>query len=353
MLLYILVAILIFGVLIFVHELGHFLLAKSLGVQVNEFSICMGPALWQKQRGETTYSLRLIPVGGYCAMEGEDEKSDNPRAFTAVAPWRRLLILIAGSGFNFLCGLLVLLVLYSGVSAIATPTISGFHPDSTVAEDTGLQVGDTLYRIDGERVYLFSDVSLLMDRDTDGKMELTVLRNGKHVELGQVPLARKAYWEDGQQVLLYGLNFGYRELDLAGRLEATWNTALNFSRLVRLGLQDLITGNAGIKELSGPVGIVRIIAETGESSADAEDAVMNIAFLAAFLAVNLAIMNLLPLPALDGGRAFCLLLTWLIETILGRKIDPKYEKWVHTVGMILLMAFIAFISLKDIFQIFK
>lgn len=350
MLLYILIAILIFGVLIAVHELGHFLFAKALGVQVNEYSIGMGPAIVQRQRGETTYSLRWIPIGGYCAMEGEDEQSENPRAFTSAAVWRRFLILIAGSGFNFLCGLLILLVIYSGVETVAQPTVSSFAEGSTIAAETGLQVGDTLYRIDGERVYLYSDVSLLFDRDTDESMALTVLRDGKIVDLGQVPMVKRTF-PNGQKK--YGINFSRGDLTFPLRLQYAWNTARNFTRLVRLGLQDLFTGRVGVREMSGPVGIVNIIATTGEASETSSDAAVNIAYLAAFLAVNLAVMNLLPIPALDGGRAVCLLLTWAAETLLRRKIDPKYEGWLHAAGMIALLAFLAFISVKDIFQIFS
>ena len=153
---YILIAILIFGFLIFIHELGHFLTAKALDVQVNEFSICMGPAIVKKQRGETLYALRCIPVGGYCAMEGEDGESDNPRAFTSKVWWKRLIILAAGSFMNFLTGLVVLAILYSCVSGFSTAKISGFFDGCELQSEQGLQVGDELYKIDGRRVYIYS-----------------------------------------------------------------------------------------------------------------------------------------------------------------------------------------------------
>ena len=146
---YILFAILIFGFLIFIHELGHFLTAKALDVQVNEFSICMGPAILKKQKGETLYSLRCIPVGGYCAMEGEDEESDNPRAFTSKTWWKRLIILAAGSFMNFLTGLVVLALIYSCVAGFSTAKISGFFDGCPLESSQGLQVGDELYKIDG------------------------------------------------------------------------------------------------------------------------------------------------------------------------------------------------------------
>ena len=180
---YILIAILMFGVLIFVHELGHFLTAKALDVQVNEFSICMGPALWKKQRGETLYAIRCIPIGGYCAMEGEDEESDNPRAFTAKPWWKRTIILVAGSAMNFLTGLLVLAILYSTVAGFSTAKITGFFDGCPLQSEQGLQVDDELYKIDGRRVFIYSDVGTLLARNKTGKFDLVVKRDGQLVEL--------------------------------------------------------------------------------------------------------------------------------------------------------------------------
>ena len=165
---YILLAILMFGFLIFIHELGHFLSAKLLDVQVNEFAICMGPVLWQKKKGETTYSLRAIPIGGFCAMEGEDEESDNPRAFPQKSWWRRLVILAAGSFMNYLAGFLAIVILYTGASSYSAPIITDFFEGCPLEASDGLQVGDELYKIDGRRVYLYSDVGTLLSRNKTG-----------------------------------------------------------------------------------------------------------------------------------------------------------------------------------------
>jgi len=349
--LYILLAILIFGLLIAAHELGHFLAAKAVGVRVNEFSICMGPVLWQSTKGETTYSLRAIPIGGYCAMEGEDEESDDPRAFSSASPWRRLLILVAGSAANFLVGFLIVLILYLSAAGFTTTRIAGFFDGSPVPAETGLAVGDELYRIDGERVYLYSDIAMLLGRNDSGVYDLEVRRAGRIVPLDQVPLTPREYKEGGETVLRYGLYFSGEEKTVPGAIRAAWNTARDFARLVRLGLQDLARGAVGIGELSGPVGIVSTIAETGQASETTSQAVRNIAYLAAFLAVNLAVMNLLPLPALDGGRVLFLLLTALAEAVTRRKISRKAEGYLHTAGMILLLAFMAFITFKDIWKL--
>ena len=352
MILYILIAILIFGILIFVHELGHFLAAKAFRVRVNEFAICMGPAIWQKTKGETTYSLRAIPIGGYCAMEGEDEQSDDPRAFSAAKPWKRLVILAAGAAFNFLIGLLILLVIFSFQRALTTTQIDGFFQQSTVSEETGLQIGDEFYSIDGERVYRYSDISLLLSRGDPQSHRIVVIRDGKRVDLGAVPLRLRTFTENGETVTRYGLYFRVAENSFGGCIRAAWYTALDFARLVRLGLQDLVHGLVGVRDLSGPVGIVSAMAQTGEASETAGAAAANLALFAAFLAVNLSVMNLLPLPALDGGRIFFLVITWLIETVFKKKINGKYEAYIHTAGMILLLAFLAFITLKDIVNLF-
>ncbi len=345
-------AILIFGVLIFVHELGHFLVAKRTGVQVNEFALCMGPTLWSKKWGETTYSLRAIPIGGFCAMEGEDEDSENPRAFTSAPVWKRFCILIAGSTMNFLAGLLILVIIFSFAAGFTSTTLSGFTEGATIAEETGLQEGDTLYRIDGKRVYFFRDISLLLSRNTTGQYALEVIRNGKVKDLGTVPMIPKELEVDGEKYFGYGLRFVPREKSVGAVLEEAWFSSIYFCRLVWMGLGDLIGGMVGLDEMSGPVGIVSQIAQTGKNSATTMDAALNIAYFAAFLAVNLAVMNMLPIPALDGGRAFFLLISASVEKITKKKLSSKIEGYIHAAGMLLLLGFIALITLKDIVKLF-
>lgn len=350
--LYILIAILIFGILIMTHELGHFLTAKLFHVRVNEFSICMGPAIFQKTVGETTYALRCIPIGGYCAMEGEDEESEDPRAFTSAKPWKRAIILAAGSAMNFVTGLLVLMVLYSSVTGFYKAEIVDFYPDCPYQAEDGLQIGDELYKIDGRRVYQYSNVNMLMGRNTTGVFDLTIKRDGKLVELQDFPMEKQAYTdENGETVYLYGLYFGFEEKTVGTVLKNAWYTSLDFVRMVWMSLSDLVKGLVSIHDMSGPVGIVSVIAETGENSETAAVAALNIAYLAAFIAVNLAVMNLLPIPALDGGRIFLLAVTWITERIIRRKIPPKYEGYIHAAGMILLLALIAFVTLKDIWKL--
>ena len=349
--LYILLAILLFGVLIFVHELGHFMAAKLLGVQVNEFALCMGPAIFKKQIGETTYSLRCIPIGGYCAMEGEDENSDNPRAFTAKPAWARAIILCAGSFMNFLIGLVILLVLFSTAAGFYSPVISGFETGCPYAGEDALQVGDRLYSIDGERVYLYADVSMLLERNATGVYDLVVVRDGEKVKLNDFTLQKLEYETAEGTVYKYGLNFSVEEKTFGNVLEQSWYNAVDFVRLIRLGFFDLFSGALGIDEMSGPVGIVSAINQTGAQSATTGEAVANIFYFGAFLAVNLALMNMLPIPALDGGRVFFLIITTIVEKISRRRIDPKYEGYIHAAGMVLLLAFMAFVTYEDIMKL--
>ena len=343
---YILFAILIFGFLIFIHELGHFLTAKALDVQVNEFSICMGPAIVKKQKGETLYALRCIPVGGYCAMEGEDEESDNPRAFTSKVWWKRLIILAAGSFMNFLTGLVVLAMIYSCVAGFSTAKISGFFDGCPLESEQGLQVGDELYKIDGRRVYIYSDVGTLLARNKTGKFDLVV-------KLNDFEMKQQLYEVDGEQQLKYGLYFGYEEKTVGTVLKNTWYTALDFARLAWMSLGDLVSGLVSVNDMSGPVGVVSVIAQTGQSAATTADGILNVLYLGAFIAINLAVMNMLPLPALDGGRAFLLLVNTVFTAITKKKIPSKFEGYIHAAGMILLLAFMAFITFKDIWKLVR
>ena len=366
---YILVAILVFSVLIFTHELGHFLTAKLFGVRVNEFALFMGPTIFKRKIGETTYSLRCIPIGGFCAMEGEDEDSEDPHAFTSAKTWKRAIILAAGAAMNFITGLLLLVLLLSSSTRFAEPTIESFM------EGCQLEAAeDEIYSIDGRRVYVYSDISMLMDRNKTGVFDLEVYRNGRLIKLNDFTMELSPYLalEDGSYQLLehetaemlsqqeeteivyrYGLEFSVTEASFGLILKNAWYTAVDFVRMVLMGLEDLLSGFVRIDDMSGPVGIVSVMAETGKASESTSDALFSIAYLSAFIAINLAVMNMLPIPALDGGRVFFLLITWIVEKIIRRKIPAKYEGYIHAAGMILLLGFIAFVTLKDILKLFN
>lgn len=349
---YILAAILVFGVLIAVHELGHFMAAKACGVRVNEFSIGMGPALWKKQKGETQYSLRLFPVGGFCAMEGEEEDSDDPTALNNQGFWAKLLIFAAGAAMNFIAGLLIILVLYADAQAFYVPVVAGFADGCPLESADSLQEGDRLLRIDGEKVYVYSDISLLMGLNKTGAFDLQIERNGEVITLRDFTMERREYNDqNGKAYTGYGLYFGAEEATLGRKLSYSWNNAMDFARLVRLSLQMLVTGQAGVKDLSGPVGIVSTMTQVGEQAATTRAAVENIAYLAALIAVNLAVMNLLPLPALDGGKIFFLVINAVSMQLFKKQIPAKYENYIHFAGLILLLALMAVITFSDVWKL--
>ena len=343
-------AILLFSLLIFVHELGHFLAAKASGVQVNEFAMFMGPALVKWGKGETLYSIRCIPIGGYCAMEGEDEDTDNPRSFQKAAWWKRLIILVAGAAMNLIVGFLLLGITYAPAEAIATPVIAEIREGCTIVSEEGLHVGDRFLEVNGEKIYVASDVSMMLALHPGNTHDLVVERNGETIVFDDYTMETHLFPGESQE--LYGFYFGHEELDLAGKLKYTCLETVNVARSVRLSLQMLLSGQAGLKDLSGPVGIVQIMSDTAAASETAKEAALNLIYFGGFIAINLAIMNLLPIPALDGGRVVGLLLTTGFEKISGRKIDSKYEGYIHGAGMILLLALMALVMFKDIFNLF-
>ena len=350
----ILFAILLFSVLILVHELGHFAAAKLSGVQVNEFSMFMGPAIWQKQVGETLYSVRTIPIGGYCAMEGEDEDTDNPRSFQKAAWWKRLIILVAGAAMNFLIGVVLMVVVYLPVDQAVVPVIDDFEAYSTVNGENGLQPGDRIVELDGEKILVYSDFSLMLQLNPGDVHDLVVERNGRKVALNDFLMERhEVINPDGSRQLLFGMNFTIQDLSFGDRLVYGWTQSVNTVRMVRLSLQMLLNGKAGFKDLSGPVGIVQQMSDVAEASATWVDALINLLYFGGFISINLAVMNLLPIPALDGGRVVGTVITAAVEGITRKKVNPKYEGYLHGAGMILLLGLMAAILFKDIFVIIR
>ena len=350
---YVLIAILAFGILILAHEFGHFITAKLSGVKVNEFSLFMGPAIWKKQKGETLYALRCIPIGGYCAMEGEDGDSDDSRAFTQAKVWKRAVILVAGATMNFILGFLLVVLfvsIYFGsyVKTMPTTEIKEFNGDRPFAQV--LQTGDRLYKINGRRVFTNDDIGLLLDRNAEGIHDLVIIRDGVKLELQDVVMKRDYASEDGR--LLYGLTFETENVTVGSVLARSWNESLNFGRLVWMSLGDLISGRESVKNVSGIVGVVDIVAEAGTQSGTVGIGLLNVLYFFAVISINLGVMNLLPIPALDGGRVVCLFVTAAAEKILRRKIDPKYEGYLNGFFMILLMGLMVLITFKDIWNLF-
>ena len=350
----ILFAILLFSFLIFIHELGHFTAAKLSGVQVNEFSMFMGPVIWKKQVGETLYSIRCIPIGGFCAMEGEDEDTENPRSFQKAAWWKRLVILVAGAAMNFVVGVLIMLIVYAPAQQFVIPVIDFFEEGCILQSPDGLQPGDRFLEVDGEKIFVYSDFSTILSMNPGDIHDIVVERSGQKVVLEDFPLVKAEFPnDDGTTTLRYGFSFALEKATFLKKIHYGWNSAMDTVRIVRMSLQMLVRGRVGLSDMGGPVMIVDQMSQVAAESPTFLDALLNMLYYGGFIAINLAVMNLLPLPALDGGRVVGVMLTTGIEAVTRKKINPKYEGYIHGAGMILLLALMALIMFKDIIFLFK
>lgn len=337
MVLQILLAILIFGLLIFVHEMGHFIAAKAVGVKVNGFSLGLGPRLVGFRIGETDFSLRAFPIGGACMMEGEDDESDEPRAFGNKPVWARFIVLFAGSFMNFLFGLAVIMILLLPRDYLTTTTVEGF-PEELGGSNAGILAGDEFYKINGERVYTADNISFLLERYKGKPYTITVIRDGEKVTLRDVELSPRTFGDSDQ--LRYGFDMAAEEAGFFDKIGYGFNVAADYTRVIRMSIVDLFKGEAKASDLTGPVGITAALSSINEARV--------VWTFAAFIAINLAIMNLLPLPALDGGRIFFLLIELVMRLFGRKKLDPKYENYVHLGGLLLFMLLMVYVTYNDI-----
>ncbi len=419
------IALLVFGILVAIHEFGHFSIAKLSGIKVNKFAIGMGPRLIKFQKGETEYSLRLFPVGGFCAMEGEDDDSDDPRAFRNKPVLKRIAVVVAGAIMNLILGFIVCIIMTCVMEKIPSLTISEFRENAMSAQ-TGLEVGDKILKLDNTNIFNDTDLSYEFGNSKDQIFDVTVKRDGKKITIPDVKFLQEYYYyynEDGILVSVdknkvYGENkdeelkliasnvnkesqdeakesdgnvladkntenkenyhyfyntetekveFGqvkdfmdekYMELGFAQSAFDFWvepaeknivsvmsYSAGSFATLARLiwkSLIDLATGQYGISDLSGPVGIVSAIGEVRSYGLD------NLLKLVAMISINLGIFNLLPIPALDGGRLVFL----IIEAVRRKPVSPEKEGLVHLVFLALLMVLMVVVTISDVKKLF-
>lgn len=336
----IILAILAFGVLVIVHEFGHFITAKRGGVQVNEFWIGMGPTLLKHEHKGTLYCLKLLPFGGACVMEGEDGESESEHAFGRARLRRRILIVAAGALMNFLIGFVILLFAVQAPTdnGFITTTVASISEGSSVLEG-GLQEGDTIISIDGFRLLVRSDLNVAMGMSSSTTHSVKVRRGGETVELPSVPF--EARIDDGEGGKLIGLTFGATPDTVVSRVQYAALTALDDARLVWVSLGQLLGGRVGVNDLAGPVGVASTMAVTARVNIRA------FLQLVAFISINLGVMNLLPLPALDGGRLVFL----IIEGIRRKPVPPKYEGLVHAAGLMLLLMLMVYVTGHDILRL--
>ncbi len=339
--LYVLIAVLIFGLLILIHEGGHFLFARLFGVTVREFSIGMGPAILSRtsKKNDIKYSLRLIPFGGYVSMVGEDEDSDDPNAFHKKKVWQRIVVTAAGAAMNILSGVLVMAILIASASSLASTVVHSFREEA-VSVTAGLQENDRILKVDGVRVHTGDELVYEVMRRGVEPIDLTVLRAGKTLVLSDVtfPIMKES-----------GTTFGtldfyvYSEEKTVGSVfthvvSRSWSTI----KMVWESLFDLLTGRYGIESVSGPVGVNQVMTDAAKSG------VADVAYLAVVISMNLGVMNLLPLPALDGGRLIFL----IIEGIRRKPLSRKVEGYIHFAGFVILMILMAVIMVKDVIGLF-
>ncbi|MBR5129087.1 MAG: RIP metalloprotease RseP [Firmicutes bacterium] len=328
-----LLAILLFCIMIFPHELGHFIAAKRVGVKVNEFAFGMGPLLWKKQGKETLYSIRLFPIGGYCAMEGEDEDCDSPRAFGNKKPWQKILVLAAGSFMNVLCAILIMIIVV-GFLGFTTTTID-MVDEGSPAQVANVLPGDVIVQIDEMQIETWNDVSVAFNSALGKTSTVIVERDGNLEELKITPELS----EDGRY--LVGVTCEVSHNPAKAVVEgtvATWN--MTKSLFVAIG--QIFTGGVGVDNLSGPVGMVQMVNETTTYG------IWYYGFLTAMICMNLAIVNMLPLPALDGGRIIFVLVTMFT----GKEVSPRVEGTIHFIGIVLLLGLMVYVSFNDVIRIF-
>lgn len=408
----ILIAILFFGLIILIHEFGHFIFAKLFGVKVNEFAIGMGPTIFKKQGKETKYALRLFPIGGFVAMEGESESSDDERAYCNQKIWKRMIILSAGAVFNLILGLVVCFFLVSSEELAGTNQILQFYEGSVSSQK--LQEGDKIIEIDGKRVFSDYDISFLMQRNGSGYYDFVVKRDGEKIELDAVPFAKrtsgnfsyapdctinsvsaklkKAGLKDGDIITtvngtgvatgeelmaaiqadtdyIYDLKvkrgeeslsfdniefmtatvFDFvilgEEKNIVNVTKSAFGYALSMGRMVYLSLFDLLRGQYGLNDLAGPIGTISVITDIAQESVATTDW-SQLFMILAMITINIGLFNLLPIPALDGGHLFFM----LIELIVRKPIPQKYVSWIHAAGLVLLLIFMAVISFSDLWK---
>ena len=340
-----LVAILLFGIIIAIHEFGHFFFAKLFKVKVNEFALGMGPTIFKKTIGETKYALRLFPIGGFVSMEGEDAESEDEGAFNKKKPYQRFIIVAAGAILNLILGVVVVAICLSMQNLVGSREVHSFHEKATSC-NYGLQPGDEIIKINNTHIYSSRGIGFNMVRDTDNKLDLTVIRDGEKVELKGVEFKQFEY--AGRQYIEQDFYVVGEDPNIFNVTQNAILDSASIVQMVRLSLVDLCTGKYGMKDVSGPIGTISAIADSTAQGPTAKDKLFTALTLLSFITINVGVFNLLPVPALDGGRLFFI----VIEMIRRKPINPKKEGIIHTVGLVILLLFMAIVSISDIIKVF-
>ncbi len=341
----IILALLFFSFMIFAHELGHFLTARLFKVGVKEFSIGMGPKLISRKskKTDTLYALRAFPIGGFVSLVGEDEDVDDEASLTKKPWYQRLVILIAGSGMNILTAIIAMFIILASspyYASTVVATTEHFPIENSALYEAGVRDGDKIIKIENEKINVWQDLSYKIMTDGVDPLDVTVERDGKQLVFKDVQFPT----EEVEGIVCGSIDFSVYAMKktLPTLLRETVYESFSTVKMIYSSLLDLVTGRYGLNAVSGPVGTVNVIAETASMG------IRSLATLFVFISMNLGIFNLLPLPALDGGRVFFV----LVEALRGKPIKPEHEGYVHFAGMVLLLLLMAVITLKDIIKLF-
>lgn len=325
-------AIFVFLLVVLLHELGHFSVAKMVGIKVNEFAIGMGPKIFQKRSGETQYTLRALPIGGFVRMEGEEESSNDPRSFQNVSVWSRMAVIAAGSIMNFVLAIVVLSIVAFNVG-VPTTTIEDIVPDSP-AEIYGVQPGDTFRKIDNVEISSWEDIVNTINSTTPGEsITIEIERNDALITLEVVPI------QDGERMVIGIYPAGERSLSHS--IRAGFEDTFYFIRLMFQFVGMLFTGQVSTNDLAGPIGVINEVGQAAKMGFN------NLLLILGFISINLGFFNLLPIPALDGSKIVFL----LIELVRGKPIDPDKEGFIHLIGFVFLISLMILVTYKDLIRI--
>lgn len=333
----------------FIHELGHFLCARLCKVTINEFSIGMGPTIikWKSKKYDTQYSLRLLLIGGYVSMAGEDEESDDENAFSKKNVWQRILITIAGAAMNLILGILVMLLVVSITNPLLSNTIA--YPNDNeesiyLSQESGLQSGDKIIKIGNTDIHIGDELAYEVLNQGYQPVEVTLIRDGQTLVFANVSFGIKK-GEDIKEGLDFKV-YGIYSPDFGDIIAHTFYRSISTIKMTWDSLLGLFTGRYGLNELSGPIGVTGAIVDIANQNNGIS--VTQLLSILVMISINLGIFNLLPIPALDGGR----LLFLIVEAIIGRPINRKAEAYIHSVGFMILFGLMIFIAFKDVINLF-
>ena len=337
---YAIVMILVFGVMIFIHEAGHFFTARACGITVKEFAIGMGPRIfsWTSKKHGTRYALRLLPIGGFVSMEGEDEDSEDENAFCNKPVWKRMLVVAAGPFMNIVLGILLTLIVVLSQARLGSTVIAQFNEGSVSSEK--LAVGDVIVKVDGTYVFTGNEVMYEIMNQAYEPIDVVVKRDGERIKIEDVSFGTLT-----EQGVVFGdMDFKVKqeEKTFVNVVKQTATRSLSTVKMVYDSLIGMLTGRFGLNAVSGPVGVAQTVGDAARTD------FVSFLYIGAILTINLGVFNLLPFPALDGGRFVFL----AIEGVRGRPIDRRIENYVNFVGIMILFGFMIIVTFKDVFTLF-